>query len=68
MGAVREVVRVAGVAAVPAALAAHRGVMPYRDHYVSLISLAALLGGVLGVTGRTRVLRYSSRLRKWVAR
>ncbi len=42
---VREVAPVARVATVPAALPALRGVMPLREHYVSVVSLAALLGG-----------------------
>jgi chemotaxis signal transduction protein len=45
IGAVREVVVIERVADVPARSAAVRGVMPLRDRHVSLISLAALLGG-----------------------
>jgi chemotaxis signal transduction protein len=45
IGTVREVVAIAGVAAVPARSAAVRGVMPRHQRHVSLISLAALLSG-----------------------
>jgi chemotaxis signal transduction protein len=45
IGAVREVVAIEDVAEVPARLVALRGVMPRRDGRVSLLSLAALLGG-----------------------
>ncbi len=45
VSAVREVVPVERVAEVPAALAALRGVMPVRERYVSVVSLAALLAG-----------------------
>jgi len=45
IGAVREVVAIDHVADVPARSTAVRGVMPRRDRHVSLLSLAALLGG-----------------------
>ena len=45
LGTVREIVGIAGLASVPVLGAAVRGVIPHHGRYVSLISLAALLGG-----------------------
>lgn len=45
IGTVREIVAIGALAAVPAVSAAVRGVMPYRERHVSVISLAALLSG-----------------------
>lgn len=42
---VREVVDVAVPRAVPARVPALRGVMPLREHHLSLVNLAALLSG-----------------------